>query len=355
MNTPKPEHQFCSDCGAEMNFENREDSEVGDFVSVTTMPIVEGSKPEPTEQKPITEQKAEPQNHMMFISETKKPKILEFVDNEPIKSAWNLDIQESKQFLEQGVVVATNKKGKKIHLKKGSKQTIDGQEYTELVPLNIDELRSLKIEESLNEKMFDLTIEESIEEEQKKRVTAQFNSNDIEDMRKAKEQAEQRIRELGGSTEQKLDVAERDNQLFEQIKSKAEESYQNLGLNAPKIEDVDDLNNAIENLKTLKAKGEHNPASGGSASLEGQYSQQNEGFGSYPEMIDSLRDKASPQNANVKERQEAQKIIDTLMTKAILGQRQTNKAFDFNMPKDQSLSDLLAEKYRRRKALGRGS
>ena len=67
-------------------------------------------------------------------------------------------------------------------------------------------------------------------------------------------------------------------------------------------------------------------------------------FGTHEEMIDSIRDRASIQNPDKQDRKQAQAILDKLFEKSLKGQNESRKPFDYEMPKEISLSDLLSEK-----------
>lgn len=336
---------FCNDCGSKMRFLGAEEisqvvtNEKGELIGVKTTDFIE-------------REKAEAKSTFLFIEGKKNPKIMEFVDNEQIKTPWTVDVQESKQFIEFGLVVAKNAKGKRIHLKKGAKQIVNGQEFTELIPLTIDELKSMKIEESLNEQLFDLTIEESSEEPASKK----FNSQDLESMREAKRLAELRIKELGGSTETESETNE-EKQIVDDIKEKLSLQLAGKGIeiNPEEIKTQADLERWVGVIKKLeKPKDDQFRAEGGTAPLS-QGQGQEIGWSSYPEMIDSIRDKASPLNPDMQSRKEAQKVLDALLTKALRGQEEARKPFSY-APKegDKGTLEILRDKYQRRKKIARG-
>jgi hypothetical protein len=184
-----------------------------------------------------------------------------------------------------------------------------------------------------------------------KELKITVDTSTVEELAKKKQAVEAKEQELNA----KLEKAEAGESIFEDIHSKLRDEFEEHGLPCPKVENSEDLNNAVAILKGLKAKGD-NPASGGSATLEGQYGQQNnQGFSSHEELIDNIRDLASASNKDLRSRAENQKILDTLMTKAVLGQRETNKPFSYS-PKegDKSPLEMLRDKFQRRKRLAQG-
>jgi hypothetical protein len=345
IGNPPITSQHCGECGAKMNYLGEDENsqvvtnEQGVLLGVKSTEVVE-------------RENAETKSKFVF-TQGKNPKILEFVDNSQIKTPWVVDVEESQQFVEQGLIIAKNKIGKKLHFKKGEKQVVGGKEYTELVPLSLDELRNLKIEESLNEQLFDLNIEESSEEPTSKK----FNSQDIESMKEAKRIAEARIRELsGGSTETESENNE-EKAIVDDIKEKLSLQLAGKGIeiNPEEIKTQADLERWVGVIKKLeKPKDDQFRAQGGTAPLN-QGQSQEVGFRSYPEMIDAVRDRASASNPDIASRKEAQKVLDALMTKAILGQKEQPMPFSFK-PKegDKGTLEILKDKYQRRKKLARG-
>lgn len=150
-----------------------------------------------------------------------------------------------------------------------------------------------------------------------------------------------------------LDEVERTKQIFNDLKSAVEGEYEKQHFKVPKIETVDDLNNASENLSELKRRTQKGTAQGGSAPLQNQFlREKKEGYGSYEEMVSDLRDKASHSNPDVKSRQEAQKVIDELMRKAIRGQKEHgNLPFNY---KGENVLEFRKQQFQRRKKLEKG-
>jgi hypothetical protein len=153
----------------------------------------------------------------------------------------------------------------------------------------------------------------------------------------------------------KLEKAEQGEQLFANIRSKLTESYQNAGLPEPHVESIEDLNNAVETLKRVNESKTPKQVVAGVVPLETQQSSSDPQFFTSPEsLIDNLRDRASAMNPNKQDKELAKAQLDTLMLKAFKGQKDCNKPFDFTMPKEVSINDVLSAKYQRRRKLAKG-
>jgi len=160
-------------------------------------------------------------------------------------------------------------------------------------------------------------------------------------------QMEELIEEKKSVEEERDDLAEKLNLIAENAFEKKKRE-----LGAP-----DDITTP-EQLQgyELAKKGNVGNNQGGSAPLNSQYGQQNQGeFSSMESLIDSLRDRSSANNKNMVDRTIAKNQLDALMTKAVLGQRETNKPFSYS-PKegDKGTLEMLKDKFERRKALSRG-
>src|SRR3990170_2765357 len=186
-------------------------------------------------------------NTFLFV-DREKPKVLEFVDNVKAKNGYELDISESATYESRGIVVCKNKLGKRLYFRKGRKV----KEGTELEPLKPDELETLGIEESANSQLFDIDVQESTESNGQKKPIAQFNSDSIEDMKRAKEQAEARIRELGGSTEE---IEDSEKEIIDNLKEKLSLQLAGKGIeiNPEQIKGQEDIERWIGVIKKIES------------------------------------------------------------------------------------------------------
>jgi len=124
-----------------------------------------------------------------------------------------------------------------------------------------------------------------------KTLHVSVDTTTVEKLAKEREIVQEKEKEL----DEKLAKAEVGEEMFEDVRSKLQTEYEGQGLPVPKVENAEDLNNAVEILKKLKAKQSSGGfAQGGSAPLSGQTSShENEGYSSYEAMILDLREKAS--------------------------------------------------------------
>jgi hypothetical protein len=147
-------------------------------------------------------------------------------------------------------------------------------------------------------------------------------------------------------------------ELLIQLKENASVELTALGINT-EVEDLKskaDLDRAISTIQKLKAKqGSHREPqiNAGCVPLSSQQTQNPQAFGTHEEMIDSIRDRASTQNPDKQDRANAKAVLDKLFEKSLKGQSEAHKPFSYEMGKETSLSDMLSEKYRRRKNLGK--
>ena len=244
-----------------------------------------------------------------------KSAIMELVDKKPVLTAWKIDVEETQQFEESGLVVAVNRLGKRIHFKKG-KQTEWG---IELVPLNLDELKALNIEESLNESYFDLDIEESAEEPEGE-LKHKVNMQDANSIKEGKVILDKRLKELEGSTTEENQaeikrLLEENEDLSGKLDLIAQQTFEKKKreLGAPKEIDTPEK---LEGF--ARAKGEYNPASGGTANLnDAQYGKglDDDIFTKqYDNPVDLVRDlRIQAQNGNEK----AKMALDVLFLKGL--------------------------------------
>jgi len=293
--------------------------------------------PKPTPQQELTTQPEQ----FVFIKNEESKSTMEFICNR--KNGYEFDISESAQYEAQNVICMTNKFGKKLFFRKGKRTPLG----TELSLLSAEELSELHIEESTNSELFDVSIEESTENGEKKPIK-QFNSDSIEDMKMAMEQAKRRIQELGGSTEE---IEDSEKEIIDNLKEKLSLQLASKGVDVDpsEIKGQADIERWISVIKTIESK---LPTPSGSAPLsDGQIygHSQNEGFSSMEEMIDSVRDKASPQNPNKIEREQNQAILNKLTEKWAKGLRSQPHQEEYS--EDVPLVERLNETYRRRRKL----
>jgi hypothetical protein len=130
-----------------------------------------------------------------------------------------------------------------------------------------------------------------------------------------------------------------------------EKKKKEVGCNDPTVNDPESLM-AWEKGRNSNNRQPQNVPSG-TVPLSSQTSANSnpQAWGDVESMINSVRDLASNENPDKVSRAENQKILDTLMTKALKGQKEGKQDMTYQQPKDVSLSDILNEKYRRRKAL----
>lgn len=292
----------------------------------------------------------EPTMELLFVQESEST--MEFFDAMKGKNGFTVDVQESKAFYEQNVICMKNKLGKKLYFRKGEKHG----EFTELTPLTAQELKELSIEESANEEnLFDIDVQESAESGEIKKKG--FDVNSVSDMERAKLMAENRLKELKGETSENSEVENTEKEIVNNIKEKISLQLEAKGVSIEpsEIKTQEDMERWIGVIKKIeKPKSEHSTNQGGSAPLQNQYSQQNQGeFSSMENLIDNLRDRSSANNKNLADRDLAKTQLDALMQKAIIGQRTTNQPFDF-VNTEKGTLDFLKEQYERRKKLLKG-
>ncbi len=196
-----------------------------------------------------------------------------------------------------------------------------------------------------------------------------FNLNSVDDMKRARDQAIAML-EKHGVKDSRTQESQSDNneetETVEQLKQRLQERDELLNLIAQREFEkkraqlgAPDTITTVEELKAYsegkRANQPEKPIPMGNVPLDTQTpANPNQGFGSYPEMIDSLRDLSSAQNPDIKQRQAAKATLDKLMEKAFAGQKEAQKPFSMEMDKETSLRDLLNQKYQRRKALSKG-
>ena len=187
--------------------------------------------------------------------------------------------------------------------------------------------------------------------QEKQGVTANFNANSIDDMRKAAELATKRLNELQAdknTPEIERITAERDD-YRNKLELLAQQAFEkkHRELNAPS--DITDPESLMAYEKGLKANQTANPSGfvGGTPLSEAQYGiQRKQGaFSSHEEMINALivHEKAG----NTEQRIEAKKALDAMTIKVLKGSKDGNvKGFDF--PANQSIPDIINENHRKK-------
>jgi hypothetical protein len=147
--------------------------------------------------------------------------------------------------------------------------------------------------------------------------------------------------------------------LYDDMCEKAALQLTNLGIQTEPddIKSNKDLSRSIDTIKALQARktGNQTQIPSGCVPLSSQQPSSNpHAFGDYNSLVDSIRDRCSAQNPDKEDRKQAQAVLDKLMEKAIRGQKESLKPFNYEMPADVSLSEMLNAKYQRRKKLGKG-
>lgn len=267
-----------------------------------------------------------------------------------------LDIEESKKFIDKGIIVLTN--GTKRFYAKTRKST-DPKFMFELVPLTSEELKAIGIEES--DQSNDWFVEESATEptEQEKEMArkmkeAQQRPIDLgnpKDIATAKEILENAEKRLKGSDPEKEQLEEKVDDLEAKMAIIAEkalaEKKKKLGL------DPNDPISAEQLMgfeRGVKSQGQHAPE--GSAPLNDFQRGEKLGKGTYPNiqaLIEDLRDREENGDKN------ASKIIDALFKKSLDHAKSTNTSIPlftpeeieieiskngFKIPKDVTQGDL---------------
>jgi hypothetical protein len=158
---------------------------------------------------------------------------------------------------------------------------------------------------------------------------------------------------------QEIENSQEAKALYDDMKEKAALQLTNLGIptEAESIHSKDDLDRSIATIRIIQSKqGSRNERiPSGTVPLSSQQSSSNpQVFNSQEELIDNLRDRVSASNPNKQDRDLAKSQLDTMMVKAFRGQKDCNKPFDFTMPKDVSINDVMNAKYQRRRKLAKG-
>ncbi len=191
--------------------------------------------------------------------------------------------------------------------------------------------------------------------------TTVFDVTSEEDMEIAEKLAKaQLVANEGGQSKEDFEKqAEREEiegrKLFEGMKKKAQEMYEEKGLNAPKIDNEEALTQAIENISRIEAFEQKSEGGSGSAPLNRAQitggMPQKEGFESYEAMIDHLRDLEKVGNAQ--ERKYAKEVIQRLTYNSLKKLKQEGKPVVYE-DKDFEILKKITENKRRRELMKRG-
>lgn len=223
-----------------------------------------------------------------------------------MKNEFVLEIEESEKLIAKGILCMINKKGEKLYVKPISHEN----GFIELMPLSLKELKDLNItvQESCINYDFDIEVQESTE----------FSNAEVE----AKYQEEQRKKGLKvsldspESAQKAIEIATKAKEILERpssekaiadnVRKTISDKYIALGHTPPSLESKEDIENAIEILKSFELKDKQIiklegqiPTPSGSAPLNdrqiyGQMPEQS--FENEKQMIDYLRQNKSPEN-----------------------------------------------------------
>lgn len=234
--------------------------------------------------------------------------------------------------------------------------------------LSPSELRLLEIQESYNETVYGegKTIEESVPEDElwnpEQETIEQYKARTGRDPKKGSISAKG-IKDLASKAgEVNIYVSgqkEGENPSAEELQVENEDLKNKLSLIAHKEFNVRAKNlrnkgytgrlETIDDLKEAEAEIESDPIkkkSSGTLSLESNLSGGSHGYDSYEEMIDDLQRRKRSKNAT--EREEATKILNELMRKAIAGKKQ--KDFETNVEGgEEATIEGFKKEYRKRK------
>ena len=130
-----------------------------------------------------------------------------------------------------------------------------------------------------------------------------------------------------------------------------EKKKREVGCNDPTVNDPDSLMAWEKGRNSVNGQ-PMKPINAGVVPLSSQtQTSQPQAFESQEELIDSIRDRCSASNPDKQDRENAKLILDKLFEKSLKGQKDANKPFSYEMEKETSISEMLNQKYRRRKQL----
>ena len=133
--------KFCSECGQKMTYLGSDKNEQISGSPVNRTKIISG--------------KSETEESIIFME---NEEIFAFVEDKPTLNGMKLAVEETKQYVDSGIIVVYNEIGEKLYFKEGKKL----KEGVELIPLSKEELKGLDIEETANDSLFEIKIEEVI-------------------------------------------------------------------------------------------------------------------------------------------------------------------------------------------------
>ena len=254
------------------------------------------------------------------------------------------DVEESQSFLSKNLdvlVFKNSKTGKRLFVR----PTNRNGEFIELVPLSLDELKTLKIEESISEtvnsELFDVDIEESESESAVEPIgkVTRFNTQNPEDMKRAKELAEKILQKHENQEQESTETAkDTDKEVVDDIREKLslELAVKEIEIEPSEIKGKKDIERWVGVIKKLeKPKDDQFSAKGGYAPMPSQVQQNQQGWGSHEEMVKDLRTRANNGDANAKE------ALRQLTFKVLKGNRQIQTE-PYQRPQEQTTTSDLS-------------
>lgn len=262
---------------------------------------------------------------------------------------FEMIIEESQSFFSKGldIVVFVNKNTNKRLYAKAVKMAKEG---IILQPLTTEEMKEFSIQESLTETSynsdgtFEMDIQESVSDsEPVVKPIAKFNSSDPESMRKAAK--------LATEIADKLENQNPENSGIQAAKEVLKDMQENLSVeltalgvdtNPQDLKTKTDIDRAVSTVhkmrelkEELKTKTTHQIPSG-TVPLSSQTpaQTQNQGFGSYSEMVADLRQRSIHDPI-------AREALNQLMLKSLKGARETTLPSYQEEPKQFITTDLI--------------
>jgi len=225
---------------------------------------------------------------------------------------FNQKLSQEFSQKDMNVLVWTNSKTHKNLYMKVGKRNKDSQ--IELIPLDENELRDLRLEESISETvnstLFDIDIQEAIDETvvQPLRKVANFDVTNAESMRAARQLADEQLRKIESKTSHDVDVKilEQENQELKEkldliAANEFERKKKSLGCSDESIRDPDSLMAWQKGRDATKQK----PIPSGVVSLESQQPYQGDfmtkSYANSADLVRDLRDKAQAGDERAKQ------------------------------------------------------
>jgi hypothetical protein len=145
-------------------------------------------------------------------------------------------------------------------------------------------------------------------------------------------------------------------QFFDLMKNNLAEKYEREGLAVPKVDSVQDLQNAEKNLKVFQQKGNFGTAQGGSAQLNSaQYGISEQRQGTYANHEQLVNDLILKEKVGSKSEKIAAKLALDEMTMKVVKGAKLGKIESFDFPKNESIVEKVNESYRRKILAQRGN